>query len=67
MAKIKVGDRVKFNRSHNKAVSLTGTVKKLHDDGRSVDIDVETEEGKHVETAHVDECQVIEKKAKAAD
>ena len=35
---LKVGDHVKFLRSHNKAVSLTGTIVKLYDDSPVVDV-----------------------------
>ena len=47
---LKVGDRVSFLRSHDKSVSLTGTVAKIHDKS----VDVELDNGS-VETAHADD------------
>jgi hypothetical protein len=50
--KIKVGDKVKFLRSHNKAVELAGEVLKI--DGNSVDIKLNTAHDA-IETAHLDD------------
>ena len=56
---IKEGDHVKFRRSSDKAVELTGTVEKLHDDEKSVDIRVDGE-GEHVETASLEDVSPLE-------
>lgn len=63
---LKVGDHVKFLRTHNKAVELTGTVAKLHKDGRSVDVQLDDHEEGWVETAHVDDVTVLESAKKTA-
>jgi len=55
--KLKVGQRVKFRRSHDKTVELTGEIKKIHDGGDDC-VDIETEadgtivEVSGIETAH---------------
>lgn len=67
MADLKVGQTVRFKRTHDKAVELTGKVVKLHEDGRSVDVQL-IPDGVNVqhdglETAHVDDCTVIDSPA----
>lgn len=61
---MEVGQRVRFLRSHDKTVSLTGRIVKLHDDGRSVDIEVEPDgkiaEIATTETAHLDEVSLLD-------
>jgi hypothetical protein len=62
-AKVKVGDRVKALRTHNKAVELVGKVKKI--DGNVVALAVESSGGlaldhdTHVENVHIDDVTVL--------
>jgi hypothetical protein len=59
---LKVGQHVSFLRSHNKAVSLTGTVVKLYDDGSPVvDVKLDDHDPEWIETAHLDDVTVLEK------
>lgn len=54
---MKIGDKVKFLRSSNKAIQLTGTIVKISD--RVVDIKLDTDHEAY-ETAHIDDVIVIE-------
>lgn len=61
---LKIGDHVSFLRLSNKAVSLTGTISAIHEEGVPC-VDVELDTG-GFETAHVDDVTVLraEKPAK---
>ena len=62
--KFKVGDRVKFRRSHDKTLQLEGTVERIHDnaddcvdvktipDGRLVEVET-------LETVHAGDCVLV--------
>jgi hypothetical protein len=63
--KFKVGDRVKFRRSHDKTVQLEGTIERIHDnhddcvdiktipDGKLVEVET-------IETAHAADVTPVE-------
>ena len=63
-----VGDKVTFLRSHDKAVSMSGTIVKLHPEGvPCVDVQIDGHEDKNFfETAHVDDVTVTKSAAPAA-
>lgn len=57
---LEVGQRVSFLRSSNKAVSLTGTIVKLYEEGVPC-VEVELDDDSNViETAHADDVTVLE-------
>jgi hypothetical protein len=68
---LKVGDRVEYRRTHDKAVRLIGTISAIHDKDDLVEIEREVD-GRIVEVegtdhAHASDVNVIEKaKPKAA-
>jgi hypothetical protein len=67
MSKLKLGDRVKALRTHNKAVELIGTVEEM--DGKSITIEVQTAGGApvsegHQETVHIDDVTVLAEEKK---
>lgn len=72
--RLTVGQRVKFRRSHDKNVQMTGMITRIHP-GADDCVDVETEaDGKicevsGTETAHAGDCKVIEdaRESKASD
>lgn len=49
---MKAGDKVKFRPTHNKALELTGTIAGLHEDGKTVYVDVDANE-KYGMVAHL--------------
>ena len=55
---LKVGDRVSFLRMSNKAVSLTGTIEKVYEDGVPC-VEVKLDDSDHIETAHMDDVAVL--------
>lgn len=61
------GQRVRFRRSHDKAVELTGKIVKVHEDEDVVDVQVEPDgklaEVETTETAHVDDITPLEEVA----
>jgi hypothetical protein len=52
-----LGERVRFFRSHDKTLELTGTIVKIHEDADLVDIEIEADgrmiEVSRVETVHL--------------
>lgn len=59
MAKnLKVGDHIKALRSSNKSISLVGSVLRLNEDGRTIDMDLDANKN-FVETVHVDDVTVL--------
>lgn len=58
------GQRVKFRRSHDKALELTGTIVKVHEDSDLVDIATEPDgkviEVETIETAHTADVTPLE-------
>jgi len=59
---VHVGDKVDFLRMSNKAVRLSGTIEKIHDDpSPCVDIRVDGKGG-GIETAHIDDLTFGDKK-----
>jgi hypothetical protein len=58
---LNIGDHVSFLRSENKAVSLTGRIVKIHDEGvPCVDVSLDDHDPEWIETAHVDDVTVLE-------
>lgn len=55
---LKVGQRISALRMSNKAVSLTGTLVELNDDGKTVQMMMDGH-GTHIETVHVDDVTVL--------
>ena len=68
MAKLTVGQRVKFRRSHDKSTELTGRITAISEDNPN-DVTIETEpDGKAIEvsgseSAHAADCTAIEDEA----
>ena len=63
MKVLEVGQHVSFLRSHNKAVSLTGTIVKVHDDQPIVEVKLDDHDPEWIETAHVDDVTVLDEAA----
>jgi hypothetical protein len=58
---LKLGDHVSFLRSENKAVSLTGKIVKIHEDGvPCVDVSLDDHDPEWIETAHVDDVTLLD-------
>lgn len=58
MAELKIGQRVKALRMSNKAVTITGTIDALNDDGKTVV--VKHDGGDGLETVHADDVTVLD-------
>jgi hypothetical protein len=61
---LKVGQRISALRMSNKAVTLTGTIAQINDDGKTVDMTLDDHDT-HVETVHVDDVTVLAEEKKA--
>jgi hypothetical protein len=57
---LKIGDHVSFLRMSNKAIRLTGTIAKIHDDAPIVDIALDNHPADSIDNAHVDDVTVID-------
>jgi hypothetical protein len=62
--KFKIGDRVDFLRSSNKAVKLRGTVAHVYEDGTPL-VEVKLDDSEAIETAHVNDVTLLEEKTAA--
>jgi hypothetical protein len=62
-SQLEMGQRVKFLRSHDRTVELTGRIVKIHDDSDAVDIETEPDgriaEVSTTETAHAADVTVV--------
>jgi len=62
-SQLEMGQRVKFLRSHDRTVELTGRIVKIHDDSDAVDIETEPDgriaEVSTRETAHAADVTVL--------
>jgi len=67
MKVLEVGQHVSFLRSHNKAVSLTGMIVKVHDDQPIVEVKLDDHDPEWIETAHVDDVTVLDEAAAAEE
>lgn len=57
---LQVGQHVSFLRMSNKAVRLTGTIERMHeDDARLVDVQLDGHDYVCLDTAHVDDVTVL--------
>lgn len=61
-ADLKLGQHVSFLRSHNKAVSLTGTIVDISEDEPIVAVKLDDHDPEWIETAHVDDVTVLDPK-----
>jgi hypothetical protein len=59
-ADLKLGQHVSFLRSHNKAVSLTGTIVSISEDEPIAAVKLDDHEPEWIETAHVDDITVLD-------
>lgn len=63
---LQVGQHVSFLRMSNKAVRLTGTVERIHDDAPLVDVQLDGREDVCLDTAHVNDVTVLAPAAEPA-
>jgi len=70
-SQLEMGQRVKFLRSHDRTVELTGRIVKIHDDSDAVDIETEPDgriaEVSTTETAHAADVTAIGQETRATD
>jgi hypothetical protein len=55
---LKPGMRISALRMSNKAIALTGTIEKVCDDGKTVEMTVDGAEG-HIETVHINDVTIL--------
>lgn len=58
MSELKTGMRISALRMANKAIALTGTLEKINDDGKTVEMSVDGSED-HLETVHINDVTIL--------